>query len=84
MEKTRDNTLLYFKGIFNASAYYDEGDIVIENGETKFFTGNEFIRLDFIEAKCEPSKKILPKTCTRCGAPVDSSHVRCAYCSCEY
>lgn len=31
-----------------------------------------------------PSKRVLPKTCTRCGAPVNSYHTKCEYCGCEY
>jgi hypothetical protein len=85
-EEERPIKTLYFIGQFNPLTQYNAGDVVIDSGKTKLFTGEEFITISHelnSEAKCK-LPKILPKTCTRCGAPVNSSHSKCMYCDCEY
>lgn len=82
-------TELTFSGVFDSSYQYSKGDVVFKDGMTQCFDGEKFIEIDGIEGvttyipESKP-KKILPKNCVRCGAPVNSYHIKCEYCGCEY
>lgn len=76
-------------GTYDSSRHYSIGDIVYKDGMTQCFDGYKFIVVGIPERVTNyvpdpESKKILPKNCVRCGAPVNSIHTKCEYCGCEY
>lgn len=82
-------TELKYQGVFDSSYQYSKGDVVYKDGMTQCFDGEKFIEIGDTGSVTayipdpEP-KKILPKNCIHCGAPVNSYHIKCEYCGCEY
>lgn len=81
-------TDLKYLGTYDSSHQYSVGDIVVKDGMTQCFDGKKFVKFG-ATGRAYPyesplQKKVLPKTCARCGAPVNSYHIKCEYCGCEY
>lgn len=78
---------LTYTGTYDPSRKYSAGDIVYKDGMTQCFDGYKFIVVGISGREHVPDpepKKILPKNCVHCGAPVNSLHAKCEYCGCEY
>ena len=78
-------TSLRYIGKYDKSKMYQIGDVIEDGIETKVFNGKEFVVISKGVNLSEPEPpKILPKNCTRCGAPVKSYKDYCEYCGCKY
>lgn len=79
---------LKFLGTYDSSYQYSKGDVVYKDGMTQCFDGEKFVKFG-TTGRAYPyesplPKRVLPKTCARCGAPVNSYRTKCEYCGCEY
>ncbi len=72
-----------FVGEFDSTKHYQIGDIVIDGGVTKVYTGTSWESLDK-DTNEEPPKTIVSKTCSQCGAPIKTYRTTCEYCGCRY
>lgn len=74
---------LTYIGKYDPSIVYKTGDVVRDGDDIKVFNGQGF---SIISGSYDENsiKKILPKHCTSCGAPIDSLKRKCEYCGCEY
>ena len=77
------NSLTYL-GTYDSSHQYSTGDVVFKDGITQCFVGERFVEIGTTGRPDPEPKKMLPKNCVRCGAPVNSYHTKCEYCGCEY
>lgn len=62
------------------------GDVGIIDDKFCLYTGNEWIEIEEVSTtdEKEKPKKILPKVCSQCGAPVKSYRSSCEYCGVSY
>lgn len=78
-------TSLRYIGQYDKSKTYEIGDVIEDGIETKVFDGKSFVTISKGVNLSEPKPpKILPKNCTRCGAPVKLYKDYCEYCGCKY
>lgn len=79
------STQLNYIGFFDTSKGYRIGDLVIDNGVTKVYTGTAWEILGAIDSNnTEASKKIVPRICSQCGAPIQGYSNSCEYCGTRY
>lgn len=72
-----------FKGKINPNKTYTLGDICIdENNNTYVYSNIGWETLYENDLNIKTSIKILPKICSRCGAPL-KNHI-CEYCGTRY
>lgn len=67
------------------STKYTYGSIAIDNGVIKVYNGKSW---EIVKEDCKNDtntpKKIVPKICSQCGAPIKIDNTTCEYCGTKY